>query len=292
MGMHGLGEAVGSYASAGFAKGNLGGTLLHAAAHGVSGGAMAAANGGSFKDGFIGGAIGFGVGLPFGSAGVALRGTGADSIAARTAIAAVGGGVGSKLAGGSFADGAYSVAFFHLFNNELEVLNQLLVKGNENLARPGKGVDYEYFNNNEQNKAYSKNQWDADNVLTIGIHGHPNRVVDTSGNKPIFYNASKFGKMVMGFPEYASAEVVVLYSCNVGNIDVNPNPFAQQLADYLNKPVIAPTRALWVDSKGYASAFGMVGGGMYLPGDGTSPVQNRSDPGVFKIFRPRIKIKS
>jgi hypothetical protein len=122
MGMHGLGEAVGSFASAGFAKGNLGGTLLHAAAHGVSGGAMAAANGGSFKDGFMGGAIGFGVGLAFGPAGVAIRGTGADSIAARTAIAAVGGGVGSKLAGGSFADGAYSAAFFHLFNGEVEAI--------------------------------------------------------------------------------------------------------------------------------------------------------------------------
>jgi hypothetical protein len=45
---------------------------------------------------------------------------GADSIAARTAIAAVGGGVGSKLAGGSFADGAYSAAFFHLFSTEIE----------------------------------------------------------------------------------------------------------------------------------------------------------------------------
>ena len=33
--------------------------------YGVSGGAMAAANGGSFKDGFIGGANGFGAGLVF-----------------------------------------------------------------------------------------------------------------------------------------------------------------------------------------------------------------------------------
>jgi hypothetical protein len=79
---------------------------------------MTAANGGSFKDGFIGGAIGFGVGLPFGAAGVAIKGSGVEAIAARTAIAAVGGGVGSKLAGGSFEEGAYSAAFFHLFNNE------------------------------------------------------------------------------------------------------------------------------------------------------------------------------
>jgi hypothetical protein len=66
---------------------------------------MSAANGGSFKDGFIGGAIGFGVGLPFGAAGGAIQGSGVEAIAARTAIAAVGGGVASKAAGGSFADG-------------------------------------------------------------------------------------------------------------------------------------------------------------------------------------------
>jgi hypothetical protein len=101
---------------------------------------MAAANGGSFKDGFIGGAIGFGVGLAFGPAGVAIRGTAADSIAARTAIAAVGGGVGSKLAGGSFADGAYSAAFFHLFNSELtfekEEFDGLWVISETDLSEP------------------------------------------------------------------------------------------------------------------------------------------------------------
>jgi hypothetical protein len=102
--------------------------MMHAAAHGVSGGALAAANGGSFKDGFIGGAIGFGVGLPFGGAGGMIQGSGLGAIAARTAIAAVGGGVGSKLAGGSFADGAYSAAFFHLFNNELGTIRRAASK--------------------------------------------------------------------------------------------------------------------------------------------------------------------
>jgi hypothetical protein len=34
----------------------------------------------------------------------------------------LGNGVGSKLAGGSFAEGAYSAAFFHLFNNEVETI--------------------------------------------------------------------------------------------------------------------------------------------------------------------------
>ena len=115
--MHGFGAGAGSLGGGGT---SLTGTAMHAAAHGVSGGAMSAANGGSFKDGFIGGAIGFGVGLPFGGAGGMIQGSGPGAIAARTAIAAIGGGVGSKLAGGSFADGAYSAAFNHLFNNELE----------------------------------------------------------------------------------------------------------------------------------------------------------------------------
>jgi RHS repeat-associated protein len=115
MGMHKMGTAFGSIAQGG---NSVTGTLVHAAAHGVSGGAMTAANGGSFKDGFIGGAIGFGVGLPFGGAGGMIQGTDLGSIAARTTIAAIGGGVASRLSGGSFADGAYSAAFFHLFNSE------------------------------------------------------------------------------------------------------------------------------------------------------------------------------
>ena len=114
--MHGLGDSVGSFAAGGS---SLSGTVIHAAAHGVSAGAMNVANGGTFQDGFIGGAIGFGVGLPFGTAGGMIQGSSPGAIAARTAIAAVGGGIGSKLAGGSFADGAYSAAFFHLFNNEI-----------------------------------------------------------------------------------------------------------------------------------------------------------------------------
>ncbi len=41
------------------------------------------------------------------------------AVAGRTAIAAVSGGVAAVATGGKFADGAYSAAFFHLFNAEL-----------------------------------------------------------------------------------------------------------------------------------------------------------------------------
>jgi RHS repeat-associated protein len=125
--MHGLGVAQQSMLAGGT---SISGTAIHLAAHGVAGGAMSAANGGSFRDGFIGGIAGAGIsgvsakipGLSgfYNEANVAYRSVG--FIAARTTIAAVGGGIGSVALGGKFADGAYSAAFFHLFNSEASIL--------------------------------------------------------------------------------------------------------------------------------------------------------------------------
>jgi hypothetical protein len=97
------------------------GKVVHSAAHGVAGGLMSMAMGGTFKDGFIGSAIGAGVShitgaLPFMED---LQGSGAVKVIARTAIASISGGVASVLAGGKFADAAFSAAFFHVFNKEL-----------------------------------------------------------------------------------------------------------------------------------------------------------------------------
>ncbi len=120
--MHGLGADWGSYLSGGD---SLWGTAKHIAAHGVSGGAMSEANGGSFRDGFIGSVVSAGI------SGVTTKYFGKYAlfnmnnkevwaVAGRTAIAAVSGGISSLVTGGKFADGAYSAAFFHLFNNELD----------------------------------------------------------------------------------------------------------------------------------------------------------------------------
>jgi len=93
------------------------GKVVHAAAHGVAGGLMSMAMGGTFKDGFIGSAIGAGVSH---ITGFALGEDFMDDIGivGRTAVAAISGGAASALAGGKFADGAFSAAFFHLFNGE------------------------------------------------------------------------------------------------------------------------------------------------------------------------------
>jgi RHS repeat-associated protein len=121
--MHGLGVAQGSMLAGGT---SISGTAIHLAAHGVAGGAMSAANGGTFKDGFIGGIVGAGIS----GVGTKLFGNttlydqtsatyrSAASVIGRTAIASVSGGLASVALGGKFADGAYSAAFFHLFNQE------------------------------------------------------------------------------------------------------------------------------------------------------------------------------
>lgn len=98
------------------AFGSLEGQLIHSIAHGVVGGAMTEAQGGSFKDGFIGSLIGSGV-----SAGMGMFVGGAANalgVVGRTALAAMSGGIASKLSGGKFSDGAWSAGFLHLFNDE------------------------------------------------------------------------------------------------------------------------------------------------------------------------------
>ncbi len=106
--------------SAGFAHGighiaingvQLGG-VSKVVAHGISQGATSEIMGGSFKDGFIGGAVGSIAG------GMMGKGGGWDAVAKRTAIAATAGGVVTELGGGKFANGAMSAAFVHLFNDE------------------------------------------------------------------------------------------------------------------------------------------------------------------------------
>ena len=96
------------------------GKVVHAAAHGVAGGLTSLAMGGTFQDGFIGSAIGAGVSTALGAIpGLdVLEGPGVAKVIGRTAVASISGGVASVLAGGKFADGAYSAAFFHLFNHE------------------------------------------------------------------------------------------------------------------------------------------------------------------------------
>lgn len=85
--------------------------------HGVVGGALSVAQGGTFQDGFVANAIGAGAGLLAGAGGFGKLGS-PDGLLARTAIAAGAGGAAAELTGGKFANGAITAGMAHLFNAE------------------------------------------------------------------------------------------------------------------------------------------------------------------------------
>jgi len=86
---------------------NPGDYLLSAGAHGVIGGIISEAEGGTFQSGFLAGGVG-GLTDPY-ALGTSNRYLGAG-------ISAVSGGAGSLLGGGKFANGAETGAFGYLFN--------------------------------------------------------------------------------------------------------------------------------------------------------------------------------
>jgi hypothetical protein len=102
-------------------------TAAHAAktvAHGVVGGVISKFQGGNFQSGFLSSAVGA---LAAPAIGNIYKGVKtASAIAARTAVAAVAGGVGAVLGGGKFINGAATTAMQHLFNGE-GVLRKLLI---------------------------------------------------------------------------------------------------------------------------------------------------------------------
>lgn len=90
--------------------------------HGVVGGALSMAQGGSFMDGFVANAAGAAAGVMsegvFGSPGEG----GAEGFFGRTATAAIAGGTASVLTGGKFANAAVTAAFAQIWNAERRVI--------------------------------------------------------------------------------------------------------------------------------------------------------------------------
>jgi RHS repeat-associated protein len=104
------------------AVGAFGDGALKELVHGVTQGAIAKLRGGDFKSGFIGAIVGGyadkfarGINLPL----RLIKGF--TGRAVRTAIAAITGGLATKIAGGRFEDGAVSAAFRWLFNDEVAI---------------------------------------------------------------------------------------------------------------------------------------------------------------------------
>ncbi|MGD9108231.1 MAG: RHS repeat-associated core domain-containing protein [Gammaproteobacteria bacterium] len=89
--------------------------LERAAVHGLVGGGLQVAEGGSFKDGFLSAAVA--EALPIGSIGGKDKDLTPRIIAERTAAAAIVGGTVAAAEGGNFVNGAKTAAFAELFND-------------------------------------------------------------------------------------------------------------------------------------------------------------------------------
>jgi hypothetical protein len=119
--LHGWEEAVGT-AATGIEK--AGAIAKHVVGHGVVGGAANEAMGGKFQDGFLSAAASAAA-VHTGLTSTASGSTGeAIGMAGRTAASAIIGGTASALGGGKFANGAYTAAFQHLLNNEIDALKR------------------------------------------------------------------------------------------------------------------------------------------------------------------------
>ncbi len=118
----GIFSAVGPTLNA-IASTGVGGVLIKAAVHGVIGGALSVAQGGSFLQGFAGSAIGaLGGALAGGEGGIGIAGQYRDGIfvnqLARALISGAAGCAGAVVTGGKCAQAAVTAAFGSLYNGD------------------------------------------------------------------------------------------------------------------------------------------------------------------------------
>lgn len=104
-------------------------TAIKSVVHGVVGGALSMAQGGTFADGFAANAVGAVAGeVSEGYFGAPGEGSIGDYIG-RTSIAAISGGTAAVLTGGKFANGAITAAFANLYNDHELAVRSLVERG-------------------------------------------------------------------------------------------------------------------------------------------------------------------
>lgn len=87
---------------------------------------------------------------------------------------------------------------------------------------------------------------DINGMLDIVAHGSPNSIQISHNGKNIAINSRLLAKIIKSNPQYKGKGVRLL-SCNTGR---DPNGFAQNLANKLGAPVLAPNKLFWSDNKG------------------------------------------
>jgi RHS repeat-associated protein len=84
------------------------------------------------------------------------------------------------------------------------------------------------------------------NAYIVAGHGTPTYMLGPDGIKGL--TAQAIASMIESDMDYQQGEQVILDSCNTGNdseLEPGQEPFAQQLADLLGAPVVAPNEFGW-----------------------------------------------
>jgi RHS repeat-associated protein len=204
-------------------------------AHGVLGGTINEVMGGSFQDGFLSAAAGKGATfLPgiggFLSPGADKADTLSCNILTRTALAGVIGGTASALGGGKFANGAYTAAMQHLFNEEA--------------AKVKKGV-LNLLNNKDRTERSMLmiEKIRKNGYFVVAGHGSPDFIEDQRTGVVIWpkpLSAKDLAQMII-VNGGTDGKSVWLWSCNTGEVDKSITSFAQNLANELHVNVVGPS---------------------------------------------------
>ena len=162
--------------------------------------------------------------------------------------------------------------YLHLVILEIMFLNSQAAAG-----------DISYMKKNEQfNKNISKRiDVDPNGVFDVIAHGDPENIQINVNGRQHEVSWRVFSNSIKQNPEL-KGKTIRLLSCCTGATDKS---FAQNLANKLNVPVIAPTKYLWANPNGTH----YVAGGRINSKGKLEPIV--SDRGEFKTFYPKRRKK-
>lgn len=137
----------------------------------------------------------------------------------------------------------------------------------------------DYMNKNDNFSKFIKNRKDIDSneFYDIIAHGSPISIQVNHNGKDITINHRIAAKLLKANKKY-NGQGIRLLSCSTGKIE---NGFAQNLANKLKVPVMAPTDILWAKPNGsYYVASGITINGIMT-------VNKTKKRGRFKTFYPK-----
>jgi RHS repeat-associated protein len=185
----------------------------------------------------------------------------------------VAGGIGEVIGGGKFANGAMTGAFAWLYNH----LNTFSASDSNDRGEPTRLRESADRVINSAAGRSTTEYW------SMG-HGSPGLVLGQDGN-PI--TVQQHAALINADPTFSRGQTVRLFHCDVAS----PGPvkpfavYAQQLADILQSPVIAPTSYVWYNT-GHDTPtplkFDSRSGSFNL-----APLFSAKDSSAWKTFLPR-----